>query len=84
MKYICNDIVKPFKAKILRYAERVQEIHDLAKYLPPPLMKSESAEADNWTVCNQELTASKIRLAIKDGLTSYMQDELEDHPDDYC
>ena len=36
MKYICNDIVKPFRVKILRYTERVIEMHELAKYIPPP------------------------------------------------
>ena len=39
MKYVRNDIVKPFKVKTLRYAKRVREIHELAKYLPTPLMK---------------------------------------------
>ena len=36
MKYVRNDIVKPFKVKTLRYAERVRDMHELAKYLPPP------------------------------------------------
>ena len=80
MKYILDDIVKPFKFKILRYDKRVQETHDLAKYLPPPLMKGDSADATNWTVRNQEFTASEIRLEIKDRLPSYTHDELEDHP----
>ena len=35
MKCIHNDIVKPFKFKILHYAKRVRDMHDLAKYLPP-------------------------------------------------
>ena len=52
MNYVCNDTLKPFKIKILRYAERVSEMHDLAKYLPPPSMKGETSEADNWTLCN--------------------------------
>ena len=39
MKYVHNDIVKPFKVKILRYDERVREMHDLVKYLTPPSMK---------------------------------------------
>ena len=72
MKYVCNDIVKPFKVKIIRYAKRVREMHDLLKYLPLPLMKGNSSEADNWTVRNQEFTAGEIRLAIKYGLSSYM------------
>ena len=59
-------------------------MNDLAKYLPPPLIKGESAETANWTVRNQEFTASEIRLATKDGIPSSMQDELEDYPEDYC
>ena len=43
IKYIRNDIVKPFHVKILRYSERIGEMHDLAKYLPPPSIKGESA-----------------------------------------
>ena len=74
MKYVCNDIVKPFKVKILRYANRVREMYDLAKYLPPNLMKGKSATAANWTVCNQEFTAGEFRLEIKDRLPKPMQD----------
>ena len=47
MKYVHNDIVKPFKVKILYYATRVCEMHDIEKYLPPTLMKRESAMAAN-------------------------------------
>ena len=53
MKYVCNDIEKPFKVKILRYSESVREMHDLAKYLPPPSMKAESAMAANLYVRNE-------------------------------
>ena len=74
MKYICNHIVKPFKFKILRYAERVHEMHDLAKYLPPYSMIVESVKAANWNVCNQEFTAGEFRLEIKDRLPKPMQD----------
>ena len=49
MKYVRNDIVKPFKVKILRYSKRVREMHDLEKYLPPPLIKGESSMAYNWS-----------------------------------
>ena len=53
LKYICNDIVKPFRVKIIHYAESVRDMHDLEKYLPPPLMKGVSAGKYNWTVRNQ-------------------------------
>ena len=79
MNYIFNYIVKPFKVKIIRYAERVHEMHELPKDLPPPSMKGESDEAANLTVRNQSFAASEIRLTIKDGIPSSMQDELEDH-----
>ena len=47
LKYVRNDIVKPLKVKILRYAEHVRDIHYLSKYLPTPSMKGWSAMADN-------------------------------------
>ena len=83
IKYVCNDILKPLKVKILRYDERVREMRDLAKYLHPPSIKGASTMVDNWNVCNQELTASDIRLEIKDGLPKSMRDELDDHSEDY-
>ena len=58
-------------------------MHDLAKYLTPYSTKDVSAEADNWTVRNQEFMVSEVCLAIKDRLPSYMKDELEDHQEDY-
>ena len=60
MKCVHNDIVKPFKVKILRCAERIRDMHDLAKYLPPPSMKVESSMASNWSVCNEDFTTSYI------------------------
>ena len=83
MKYVCNDILKPFKVKIPRYAKRVREIHDLANYLPPPPMKGESEMAANWSVHKEELTTGYLRLAIKDGLSPKMRDKLDDHSEDY-
>ena len=58
-------------------------MHDLYKYLSPPLMKRKSAMEANCNVQNQEFTANDIQLAIKDGLPKSMRDELYDHPEDY-
>ena len=38
-KYIHNEIVKPLRVIIIEYAERVGEMYDLTKYLPPPSTK---------------------------------------------
>ena len=50
LKYIRNDIVKPFCVGIICYAERVQEMHDIEKYLPPSSMKSEIFDEASWKV----------------------------------
>ena len=50
LKYIHSDIVKPFHVGILRYTERVQDMHDLAKQLPPLSIKGDGYESDNWKV----------------------------------
>ena len=84
MKYNRNDIVNPFKVKIIHYSKRVCDMHNLTKYLPPPLVKGESAEADNCTFLNQEFMSSEVLLAIKDRLPLSMQGDLEDHPEKYC
>ena len=83
MKYVCNDIVKTFKVKIIRYAERVCDMHDLEKYLPPPSIKGEIEMVANRNFRNEEFTTSDLRLAIKDGLPKSMRYELDDHPEDY-
>ena len=46
-------------------------------------MKGRSHEEDNWKFCKQELTVSEIRVAIKDGHHTSMQDDLDDHQEDY-
>ena len=84
MKYVCNNILKSFKVKILCYAKRVHEMHDLAKYLPTPSMKGEIAMAANWSIHNKEFMNSDILITIKDGLPKSMRDELDDHTEDYC
>ena len=55
-------------------------MHELAKYLPPPSMKGESAMEANWSFCNKYFTTGDLRLAIRDGLPISMRDELDDHP----
>ena len=54
LKYICNDIVHPFHVRIIYYAGRVGYMQNLVNRLPPPLMKGESFESDNWKVRNNE------------------------------
>ena len=80
MKYVRNDIVKPFKVKILYYTKHMREMHEIAKYLSPPSMKGESTMTDNWSFRNKEFTSGYLRLAIRERLPKSMRDELDDHP----
>ena len=48
-----NDIVKNFRVGILQYPEHVHEMHDLAKYLPPPSKKGYEYEQTYFTVRNK-------------------------------
>ena len=49
-------------------------MHDLAKHLTPPSMKGGDYEAANWKAPNKEFSVDDIRVDIKDGLPSSMQD----------
>ena len=74
---IHNDIVKQFRVRIIRYAERFQEMHDLEKYLPPSFMKSKSFDEARWKFRGKELSEHVIRVHIRDVLHSSMHDEWE-------
>ena len=50
VKHIHSDIIKPFMVVILYFSERVREIHDLDKYVPPPLMKGRDFYQSDWTI----------------------------------
>ena len=71
--------MKPFCVVILRYAERIQVMHDLAKQLPSHLMKDNFYEAANWKLHDKELSVHDIRVTIRDRLPSSMHNELEDN-----
>ena len=73
MKYVRNDIVKPFRVKILRYTKRVREMHDPEKFLPPPSVNGECSMEANWWVHNKEFTTNDLRLSIKEGLPKTMR-----------
>ena len=83
LKYICNDILKPFRVRILCYDECAQEMHEIARYPPRPSTKGEIFEAASWKVRDKELSVHDIRVDIKYGIPLSMQDELEDNQEDY-
>ena len=47
------------------YAERVHDMHDIAKYLHPPLTKVDIFELASWDVRNKELSENEICVSIK-------------------
>ena len=82
-KYIHNDIVKTFRVGILQYAKCVREMHDLAKYLPTPSMKSVGLKEAGWEAREKEFNKDFIRFATKDRLPTSMQDALKYNHEGY-
>ena len=84
VKYIHNDIVKSFRVGILQYADCIFKMHELAKYLPPPLTKGRYYNQVDWTDHEKESSENEIIVITKDRLPRCIQDELEDKIEDYC
>ena len=76
VKYNRNDILNLFRTVIVQYAERVCEIHDINKFMPPSSKKGDEYDQADWTVRN-------IHVVTKDGLPSSMQDYRGDKYKDY-
>ena len=74
VKYIHNDIVKPFIVVILQYAERVREMQDLENSLHPPSMKVVGFESASWYVRSKEFNQHVIQVSTKDRLPTSIQD----------
>ena len=74
VKYIHNDIVKSFRVMILQYIKSLHDMHELAKYLPPPSMKGEIFKSASWGVCDKELYENEIRVEDKDGIPTSIHD----------
>ena len=53
VKYIHNDIVNPLRSGILQDAEHISEMHDIAKFLPPPPKKGDEYDQSDWTICEK-------------------------------
>ena len=54
MKYIHTYTLKPFRVSILQYVERIRDMHELDKYLPPPSNKCDIYGEANWRVRNHK------------------------------
>ena len=43
-----NDIHKNYKVGILKYSERMHELFELDKFIPPLISKTEEYQYSNW------------------------------------
>ena len=48
-------------------------MHDLANHVPPPSIKGDSFEEDNWRFRDKEFSMYDIQVYIKDRLSLYVQ-----------
>ena len=56
VKYINNNISKPFRVGILQYDNHIHQVHDLDKLLPTNLKKEGMMDQEYWSVRDEELT----------------------------
>ena len=75
--YVKNDTQNTYEMSIIKYAERVSEMFELDKYLPPPSKKNEEyhdAARENWDFFLKD----DICKEIKDVMPEVMKKEVED------
>ena len=82
LEYICNVILKPFHVRNIHHAKCVQDIHNLANNLPNPSMKGNGYVSANWKFHNETFSVNDSQVAVKYGLPSSMQDEVEENQED--
>ena len=72
IKYIHNDISKPFRVSILQYDERGCKMHEQVKYFPPRLIKGGGFKSAYWDVRNRGLKKDVVQVTNNDGLPTYL------------
>jgi hypothetical protein len=83
IKYLQQNIVKPFKWTMVQYISRVREMYDYCIYLQPPSLKGQDFLEVKWAKRDGIPPEEEIRKAIKDGLPEPMQHKLADKETDY-
>ena len=66
VKFIHNDIVKPFGIGIIQYTERFWDMQDISKYLPPHSNKGGYFEQTDWDIRDKYFNEDVIHIATKD------------------
>ena len=82
VKYIHNNIIKPFNVIMLHYVGQIHKMHDIDKQLPPPSKKGDIFDQAYWKFHDYEFMEDEIRVATKDGLPTYMHDDTKDKDQD--
>ena len=83
VNYTYNGSMNPFRVVIIQHAERIREMHNLAKSLPLPSMKGDEYNQADWDVWYKELSEDEICVTTKEGITTSMNDEMGDKDKDY-
>ena len=75
--------MKPFKVGILQYTDRIHDMHNLAKYRAPPLMKVREYNQANWSVHEKQSYENDIHVETRYVLPTSIQDEINDKIQEY-
>ena len=74
ISYVINDITKPFKMMILKYAASTCKIFELAHYLSPLRNRGEGFDGDDWKTHDINFFEEGIFKSITHGLPNKTED----------
>ena len=77
VKYINNNIVKPFRVKILQQDKFVCEMHDLSKYLTLSSNKGDIFDKAYWRFRYRDLAEDEISFTKKYGIPQSIHYNME-------
>ena len=54
VKYIHNDILKPFRVGISQYSKHICEMYDPIEFMPPPSNKGDEYDMADFIICDKK------------------------------
>ena len=69
--------MKPFRVRIIQYAEHVHDMQDLDKYLPQPSIKGKGYDEEYWDVRAKGYHEYDICITTRDELPTSIHYDMD-------
>ena len=84
MKYIKNNIKKPYKVRVLHYTDHIRDMHGMDSCLSRYIKKVQEYHVADWGTRNKPFNEEKNIIATRDGLLPLTRYDTEDRKKYYC